>query len=465
MAVTDTASQEALAFAGLAGQAERIRSGEVSSRELTELSIERIRRYDPVLNAFRVVMEESALAEADQADARRRAGDDRPLLGVPIAVKDDQDVRGEITGKGTLGNATPKSADSEIVRRLRGAGAVIVGKTNVPELMMFPWSETAAYGTTRNPWDLDRTPGGSSGGSAAAVAAGLVAVATASDGGGSIRIPAGCAGLVGLKPQRGRVSVFPDANAWQGLSVYGAVTRTVADSALFYDAVKENGPSFAEAAAREPGKLRVAVSYGVPKPITVKLGAEYRGAVDSTIATLRGLGHTVEEREIDYGQVINAVVARLLKGVHVDAQALEHPERLARAGRGLSRIGGLIPQSAVDRVRAGEAADAARMNQVFADGFDVILTPMFTRRPPKVLEYEGRGGIWSFNGAARFTPFTAAWNHSGQPGITVPAGPADDGFPLAVQFLGPVDGEPVLLSLAAQLEQELGWPDRRPPLA
>ena len=464
MAVADRSSESDLAFAGLAGQAERVRAGDVTSRELTELALARIKRLDPQLRAFRVVLEDSARAEAEQADARRRAGDERPLLGVPIAVKDDQHLRGEITTKGTLGNTTPQEADSEIVRRLRAAGAVIVGKTNVPELLAFPWSETTAWGATRNPWDPTRTPGGSSGGSAAAVAAGMVAVATGSDGAGSIRIPAGCSGLVGLKPTRDRVPLAPETGGWLGMATFGAVTRTVADTALFYDVVKDGGGSWADAAAREPGKLRIALSMRVPRPIVAKVDCEYREAAESMADVLRSLGHEVTPRELDYGNLINGVVVRYLRGIHEDAQALEHPDRLARAGRGLSRAGGLIPRGAVRRALAAAETDAARINRVFDEGYDLVLTPMFTARPPRVLRYEGRGGLWSFNVAARFTPFTAAWNHIGQPGISVPAAPAADGFPLSVQFLGPRDGEPLLLSLAAQLERALDWPARRPPL-
>ena len=179
-----------LAFAGLARQAELVRAGEVSSRELVELYLERIARIDPSLNAYRVVFAERALAEADQADARLKSGDHRPLLGVPIALKDNLNVAGEVTTHGTNAYGEPAREDSEVVRRLRAAGAIFLGKTLMPELAVYPFTETPTFGVTRNPWDLQRTTGGSSGGSGAAVAAGLAAGASASDGGGSIRIPA-----------------------------------------------------------------------------------------------------------------------------------------------------------------------------------------------------------------------------------------------------------------------------------
>src|SRR5215211_6234309 len=224
-----------LAFAGAARQAEMIRRGEVTSVELVELYLERIERLDPELNAFRTVMAERALADARQADARRGAGDERPLLGVPIAIKDTEDVAGELTTWGTSAHGGPAERDNELVSRLRAAGAVILGKTNLPELAIIGETEGPAFGVTRNPWDTGRSPGGSSGGSAAAVAAGLCAAATASDGAGSIRIPAANCGLVGLKPQRDRIPLSPFREHWYGLSAVGFLTRTVADTALLLD--------------------------------------------------------------------------------------------------------------------------------------------------------------------------------------------------------------------------------------
>jgi amidase len=455
-----------LAFAGLERQSELMNSGEVSSLELTQLYLDRIQRLDPLLNAYRVVFAERALAEARQADGRRAAGDRRPLLGVPIAIKDDCDIAGETTYYGTNAVDGPAPADAETVRRLRNAGAVVLGKTNVPELTITPFTESPTFGVTRNPWDLQRTSGGSSGGTATAVAAGLCAVALGSDGAGSIRIPAGCTGLFGLKAERGRVPTAPKVRPWHGMSIWGPLARRVADSARVYDVLRDGGPAFAEAAARPPGRLRIALSPAAPALSGVKPDAEQLGAVEGTAGLLRELGHEVVHRQVDYpAAALLNVLARYLRGIHDEARALPHPERLSRRTKGYARIGGTIPATVVQRAVDAAAADSQVLNAAFGEGFDVILTPMFTRRPPRVGEFEGRSALWALNGSLRFVPWCGPCNHTGQPAAAVPAGFTGDGFPLSVQLVAPHDREDLLLSLAAQLESARDWPARVPAVA
>jgi amidase len=449
-----------LAFAGAVSHATSIAAGELSSRELTELFLARIARLDPLLNAFRVVLGEKALAEADQADGRRRAGDRRPLLGVPIAIKDDLDVAGEITAYGCDVDPVPAAADAEVVRRLRSAGAVIVGKTHVPELMATPFTESPTFGVTRNPWDAHRTSGGSSGGSATAVAAGLVSAAIGSDGAGSVRIPAACCGLFGLKPQRGRVPTAPDVKAFQGMSVYGPLTRSVEDAALLMGAIAD---SFRPSPPRE--SLRVAVSNGLPPGLGVRPDAEQRAGVENVAAALRDAGHTVLDRDFDWGLTMgNRVLARFLRGIADKAADVGHPERLSRRARGLVRIGRAVPERLAASAGRIAVEDARRLNAIFSD-VDVVLTPMFTRRPPRLREYEGRSGAYTLAGMSRFAPYAAAFNHTGQPALAVPAGFAGDGFPIGAQLVGPPDSEPLLLAVGAQLQAVRDWHARIPAVA
>jgi amidase len=465
-----------LAFAGVARQAELVRSGEVSARELAELALARIERLDPQLNAFGAVYSEQALAEADAADRARRGGAEAPLLGVPIAVKDEMDIAGEITSRGTGAVTAAAPADAEAVRRLRSAGAVLVGKTTMPELGLWPFTESVTWGVTRNPWNLERTPGGSSGGSAAAVAAGLVPAALAADGAGSIRIPAACCGLFGLKPQVGRVSRAPhdaDRSHW---IVYGALTRSVLDSALVLDVLRGPGTanfpappqpdhSFAEAARTPPGRLRIAVSPAFPTGTRGRLSSDVTAALDGTAELLRSLGHEVAERHTDFGaRDTPVIVALLFRGMRDFVAEVDRPQRLERRTRAIARPGALISDRTLERLLAAERRMAARVNSLFAD-YDVLLMPVLAEPAVRAGVMEGRGATATYLWATSWVPFNVLWNSTGQPAAAVPAGFTDDGLPVAVQLVGRPNDEVTLLSLAAQIEAERPWADRRPPLA
>jgi amidase len=464
-----------IAFAGAARQAEMVRVGEVSPTELVGLHLERIERLDPQLNSFRVVLAERAMLEAEQAEARRKGGDERPLLGVPIALKDEVDLAGETTTRGTDAFPDPVAADSEMVRRLREAGAIVVGKTLLPELAICGFTESATWGVTRNPWDPQRTPGGSSGGSAAAVAAGLVPIASASDGAGSIRIPAACCGLFGLKPQRGRVSMAPHLEHWNGLSANGCVSRSVIDTALWLDVVRGGSEEpgapppperpFVEAAKTPPGKLRVAHSTAVPRALAPPtVSGEAKAAVAEMAETLRTLGHETVEQDPEWGSIGNNSVPRYLRGIAEDVARVPRPERLERRTRGMGRLGGLIPNRVFEQARRAEQADAARVNAIF-DSCDVLMTPVMGGTALPVGRWEGRGGLWTLLGMSRFYPYCIPWNHLGNPSMAVPAGFAADGMPLSVQIVGRPGDEATLLSLAAQLEAERPWAHSRPPIS
>jgi len=473
-----------LAYAGIARQAELIASGEVSSRELVELYLDRIARLDGRLNAFRVVFAERVRLEADQADARRAAVESRsedgqqaaqrPLLGVPIAVKDNIDVAGELTCNGTDAEDEPARADAEVVRRLREAGALIIGKTHLPELAIWPFTESATFGVTRNPWDQQRSPGGSSGGSAVAVAAGLVGAALASDGAGSIRIPSAWCGLFGLKPQRGRVPLAPYPRHWHGLSVTGVLTRRVADTALFLDLTcghseidLDNAPvpeiPFVKAAATPPARLRIAYSTRFPAGVVAKLDADAERALRDTVELLRSLGHELTEQDPEYGMgVASTLIPRYMRGICDDARAVAHPERLERRTRAMARLGGLVSPAMLERTLAGEADFTRRLGRVF-ERHDVLITPSTASPPPRIGRLQGRGALMTLNAVAGWVPYNGVWNATGQPAASVPAGLGADGLPRGVQLVGRVNDEATLLSLAAQIEAERPWVQLRPP--
>jgi amidase len=466
MPFPDAASSPELAFTSLAEQARMLAAREISSRELVELSLSRIEATQPRLNAFRVVCAEEALAAADAADARLGGGDGAtipPLLGVPIAIKDDVDLAGHSTPFGCGGEVAECRTDAELVRRLRAAGAIIVGKTQAPEVGQWHFTESPTFGATRNPWHEGHAPGGSSGGAAAAVAAGLVAGAIGSDGAGSIRIPAAWCGLVGLKPQRGRISTWPDAEAFHGLTVLGPLARSADDAALLLDAVAGNVPAdrhhvappsepFAVAAAREPQRLRIAISLKVPFGIHDRLCDEHVAATHAMGARLEALGHEVVEEDLDYGPVALTLVPRGMAGVRdwvrnhgIDTAALEPRTRVH------ARFGGLLSGPPLRAARAAEPAMRRRLGRAFERN-DLVLTPVTAMPPPRIGQYDGRG-YWATGGSASETcPFAFPWNVTGWPGISVPAGITDTGLPIGAQFLAHEGQEALLLSLARQLE-------------
>ena len=451
-----------LAYAGIARQAELIRSREVSPTELVDVLLERIERIDPNLNAFRIVFADRARAEAQQAEGRIGAGGERPLLGVPVAIKDNIDTAGDLTTHGSGGYGPPAERDAEMVRRLREAGAIVIGKTHLPELAIWPATESSAWGITRNPWDRERTPGGSSGGSGAAVAAGLAGAGLATDGGGSIRIPAACCGLVGLKTQRGRVPLDPYTEHWHGLSVAGSVTRNVLDTALWLDVVAGD-ESFVPAARAAPERLRVAVSTKPSDPIT-KVTEPVRQAVHQVAGILRSLGHEVHERDPDYGWLLPVFFPRWSHGIWEDVEAMPLREGLEPRTRQVGAIGRALGERGVRWAREREDGRAARINAVF-DHCDVLLTPTIPHPPHPAGAFARSGLVASINRAAGTVPFTTPWNLTGQPAMSIPApSTAADGVPLAVQLIGRPSDEATLIALGAQLEAEVGWPERRPPV-
>lgn len=462
-----------LAFAGAARQARLIAAGELSSRELTDLYLDRIKRLDPKLNAFRSVWAQEAREQADAADRLRAAGERAPLLGVPVALKDEfADVEGDVSSIGTAAFTTPAEADGEQVVRLRRAGAVLLGKTNLPEVAIYGFTESRRWGATRNPWDAARTPGGSSGGSGAAMAAGLAGAASGSDGAGSIRIPAALCGLFGLKPERGRVpladSADPYAEHWRGMTVGGCLTRGVADTALWLDAIArplERG-TFAQAADERPRALRIAWSVRPPRLIAPPVVADaVVAAVEEAAGVLAGLGHRVFERDPDYGLVGNRISARYVAGIRDDIRATEHPERLEARTRGFARLATALGGERAARAAVrGERGDARRILAIF-DHCDVLVTPTVGSPPVEVGRWEGRGTLFTLAGMSRRYPFTAVWNHLGNPAASVPFGSTAEGLPLAIQLVGRPGDEATLLALSAQVEAERPWADRRPPVS
>jgi amidase len=455
-----------------------LRAGELSAAELTEAALRRIGELEPRINAFTHLAAEEAQAEA----ASIAADDPRPFAGVPIAIKDNRAVRDMplTMGSDFFAGFRPRH-DTFLVRRLRHAGFVVVGKTALPENGILPTTESRRNGPTRNPWDLERTPGGSSGGAAAAVAAGMLPVAHGNDGGGSIRIPAACCGLVGLKPARGRVSSGPEAGD-SFLVQDGVLTRTVADTAAILDVLHGYEPGdatwappppepFAAAAARNPGPRRIGLALNPPLEGATLHPAAERAARDAA-RLLEELGHHVEEiappwsdrdllpdftRAFGPATAMATAVAAKVRGREPTAEDVEPLtwEMWERARQ----------QSAMEHLFAqGRLEMVAREIVAFLAPFDVVLTPALARRPVRIGEIHGRGpDAWgNYRRSGFFTPYTAIVNVTGQPAISLPLFHGEDGLPLAVQLIGRPAEEGPLLALAAQVEAARPWAARHP---
>jgi amidase len=429
-----------------------VRAGRRTARQETEAALARIEADDPALGAFQQVRVFAALREADDVDARPDR-DRLPLAGVPVAIKDNVPVAGEPMRIGSPAtDPTPRPADHEVVRRLRAAGAVVVGITRVPELCV--WGATdSSFGITRNPWKRDRTPGGSSGGSAAAVAAGMVPIAHGNDGMGSIRIPAACCGLVGIKPGSGVVPSDLGNGSWFGLAENGPLATTVGDAALTLS-VLAGRPELAR--VDEPDVLRVAVWTKAPTPAT-PVDRHWAAATVETADLLREAGHIVHERRPPYDQALaRSSLVRWTAGAELDARlvrdrsALEaRTRRHAAAGRLALRLGLPRPKGQVRWQRRA---------QQFFEHVDVLLTPALARPPLPARAWSRRGWLANLWADVQYAPFAAPWNLAGWPAMAVPAGLAPGGLPLAVQLVGPPGSEPRLLGLAAQLERLRPWP-------
>lgn len=462
------------AFPSALDVAAQIRSGEVSPLEWLDECLARIDRRNPELNAVVWRDDPAARSEAESIGRRLASGEDvGPFAGVPFAVKDLTKAAGQPATYGSNGAPSGPAAEDELViAALRQAGFVACCRTNTPELGPLPVTENARYGITRNPWDTSRTPGGSSGGSAAAVASGMVPIGHANDGGGSIRIPASCCGLVGLKPSRWRVpSVTP---GWLGMSVEGVLCHTVADAATVLDCISrpdrlawEQAPAperpFATAVRAQPQHLRVALlttsALGLPvDPACVD-------AVDRTGRLLEGLGHSVSVLDADVldpaivGPFMNIVNTAYGAYDDVDWDKVE-PHNAAGRRAGLA-VDGLTMIASLNELRRGTRPIVAR----WGDEFDVLVTPTMAIQPPPagsvLAEVDADPEGLSLT-VLSMVAFTTPYNVSGQPAVSLPMHQSDDGIPIGVQLVGGPWSESVLIGLAAQLESAAPWRDRHP---
>jgi amidase len=461
-----------LAFLPATEQARLVHTREVSSVELVQLYLDRIHHLDPELNAFVTVRNEDALDDAKAADART---DSAPFRGVPIAIKDLTATAGTRTTYSSRAFAEyVPDFDMGVVRRAREAGFVVVGKTNTPEFGTTAFTESELNGVAHNPWNPALTPGGSSGGAAVAVAAGLVPLAHGTDGGGSIRIPASCCGVFGLKPSRGRVSSAPFTSL-EGLSTSGPVARSVADAAAFLDVLTGYEPGdpwwappperpFADEVGTDPGKLRVAVT--TEPPFDTPVHPDCTAALRSAAALLEDLGHEVEDAAPPWAipGLVDAFITVWQVGPTL--YPIPDPQLLTPLNRRLAEV--------ARATSAAEYANAVLQLQLasrrivsFWNVFDIVLTPTIALPPvPIGWQEEGvEGAVEQLHRNTVFTPFTAVANLTGLPAMSLPLHGSNDGLPIGVQAIGRPAGDPQLLRLAGQLEEARPWRDSRPPIS
>jgi len=480
------AGRDPLAALDAIAQAELVRRGEASPAELVDAAIARIERLDPQLNAVIHPLFEKARRTA--RDPALPAG---PFRGVPLLLKD---LGAHSAGDPYCGGLKvlkrigwKETTDTFLVQRLRAAGFVIAGRTNTPELGSIPSTEGEAFGATHNPWDLARSAGGSSGGSAAAVAAGLVPVAHASDGGGSIRIPASACGLVGLKPSRGRVSLGPDqGESWAGLTAELVVTRSVRDTAALLDVLAGPMPGdpyvapppsrpFAQEVGAPPGRLRIgftAEAFGRRLPVH----PDCARAARDTAALLASLGHEVEESHPEacadpssIGPVLRVLTACTARDLDHWGDRIGRPltaDDVEPLNWAAAEIGRKL--SASDYVRSVDRLHdlTRRIAAWWQGGFDLLVTPTLSEPPPLLGQF-GPTPDNPLAGWARSAPltcFTQHWNVTGQPALSLPLAWSDDGLPIGVQLVAAYGREDLLLRVAAQLEEARPWRERRPPV-
>lgn len=472
-----SASQdEDLAFSSGIELAAKVARKEISARELTSFFLQRAHTLNQHLNCFITFMDEQALAQADALDAKlASSGPVGPLHGVPIVVKDEDDVEGVVTTYGGAAFDQPAQADSAVVARLRAAGAIILGKTTMPEFGIWAFTESDTNGITHNPWDLTKSVAGSSGGTAASVAAGIAPFGVGGDGGGSIRLPSSWNGLFGLKPTLGRVSAAPNPHLWNNLGVIGCLARSVKDAALFYDITQGSTPgvdkftaeplpdSFLNAASMPPTRLRIAISTE-PVSLTAQNDAQTTQALKNLGKILEALGHSVTDAHPNYPNLDLAFDPLYILSPAEEAKRADHPERLEFRTKEFQVLAkGLDNPTVWNSVEQATENVKAQVFPFFND-YDVLITPTTPGPAWDSGQIINLGAIGASLKSAQAAAWTLIWNVCGNPAAAVPTGFSTGGLPLSAQLIGLPNSELTLISLAAQIEQVLPWAGVRPPI-